>query len=214
MRLPLILVADTDLARSKWLHESLSKTLDVIVQNNISSEQEALATLANFPPDLLVLDVKLNEGCPFSLCQQFQQLETLTPSLFLTTSDETVYMAQALASGAAGYLLKTEVTEETISNVIQRAMQGEKLWTKDQLSRIEDWQRVAGDIWATFTEREREVVTALVNFKSDSEIADDLQISVKTVGNHLTHILEKVGKINRREVARWAVEHKLVDFFE
>jgi len=121
-------------------------------------------------------------------------------------------MARALAGGAIGYLLKTEADLEEIITTIQHAMQGERLWTDYQLLRIQHWQQMAGDKWAILTEREREVVTALIDFKCDAEIAETLQISLKTVGNHVTSILEKLDMPNRREVARWAVKYKLVEF--
>ncbi|MCB0209375.1 MAG: helix-turn-helix transcriptional regulator [Anaerolineae bacterium] len=70
---------------------------------------------------------------------------------------------------------------------------------------------MAGNKWASLTERERDIVNTLANYMTDIEIAKALDISVKTVNNHLGHILEKLEMMNRRDVARWAVRYKLIE---
>ncbi|MBE7467761.1 MAG: response regulator transcription factor [Anaerolineales bacterium] len=211
MTKPIILLAEDHPGWDKLLRHSLNNNPNLIVQDSFGSKQEVLAAIADFPLDLLVLDVKLRDGCALALYEYLQQMETPISSLVLTAHDEDVYMAWALAGGAVGHLLKTEDVE-SIVDAIRRAAWGEWLWTEYQLLRIRHWQQVAGDKWATLTEREREVVAALADFKCDVEIAEVLGISVKTAGNHVTHILEKLDMPNRREVARWAVRYKLVGF--
>jgi DNA-binding NarL/FixJ family response regulator len=207
----IILLAEDHPAWSKLLHSGLRNIPNLIVQDNVSSKQEVIASIEKCCPSLLVLDVKLRDGCGLALCEYCQQLEKPISTLILTAYDEDAYMARALAGGAIGYLLKTEADLDEIITTIQYAMQGERLWTDYQLLRIQHWQQVAGDKWAILTEREREVVAALIDFKCDAEIAEILQISLKTVGNHVTSILEKLDMPNRREVARWAVKYKLVE---
>jgi len=60
------------------------------------------------------------------------------------------------------------------------------------------------------TQRELEILLVLVRGKSNQEIADDLRISVKTVGNHVQHVYEKVGVRSRAAATLWAFEHDLV----
>jgi HD-GYP domain-containing protein (c-di-GMP phosphodiesterase class II) len=60
------------------------------------------------------------------------------------------------------------------------------------------------------TRRELEILLVLVHGKSNQEIADDLRISVKTVGNHVQHVYEKVGVRSRAAATLWAFEHDLV----
>ncbi|NJN98592.1 MAG: response regulator transcription factor [Anaerolineales bacterium] len=207
----IILLAEDHPAWSKLLSFRLSDLSDLIIQDNVSSKAEVIAAIEKRCPSLLVLDVKLRDGCGLALCPYCQQLEKPVSTLILTAYDEDAYMARALAGGAIGYLLKTEAELAEIITAIHHALQGERLWTDYQLLRIQHWQQVAGDKWAILTEREREIVAALIDFKCDAEIAETLQISLKTVGNHVTSILEKLDMPNRREVARWAVKYKLVE---
>ncbi len=60
------------------------------------------------------------------------------------------------------------------------------------------------------TERELEILLVLVRGKSNQEIAEDLRISVKTVGNHVQHVYEKAGVRSRAAATVWAFEHDLV----
>lgn len=208
----IILLAEDHPAWSKLLRSGLSDISNLIVQDNVSSKSEVIAAIEQCCPSLLVLDVKLRDGCGLALCQYCQQSEKPVSTLILTAYDEDAYMARALAGGAVGYLLKTEADLERIIATIQYAMQGEQLWTDYQLLRIQHWQQVAGDKWETLTEREREIVAALVDYKNDAELGEDFQVSLRTINNHVTHILEKLGMENRREVARWAIKYKLVAF--
>jgi HD-GYP domain-containing protein (c-di-GMP phosphodiesterase class II) len=67
-----------------------------------------------------------------------------------------------------------------------------------------------GGLPSGLTERELEILLVLVRGKSNQEIADDLRISVKTVGNHLQHVYEKAGVRSRAAATLWAFEHDLV----
>lgn len=207
-----ILLAEDHPIWGKLLYHGLSNIPNLTIHENLSSKVEVVKAIEKYQPDLLVLDVVLNDGCSLTLCEYCQQLERPVATLILTAYDEDAYMTRALSGGALGYLLKAEVELEDIIVAIQRATQGERLWTDYQLLRVQHWQRVAGNKWAILTEREREIVAALVNYKDYTEIAKEFHLSPRTVNNHVTHILEKLGMENRREVARWAIKYKLVPF--
>jgi DNA-binding NarL/FixJ family response regulator len=110
----IILLAEDHPAWSKLLISGLSDMPNLIVQDNVSSKEEAIAAIEKSCPSLLVLDVKLRDGCSLALCQYCQQLEKPVSTLILTAYDEDAYMARALAGGATGYLLKTEADLEEI----------------------------------------------------------------------------------------------------
>ncbi len=162
------------------------------------------------PANILILDIKLPDSYVFSLFQSLQHLQLSTSTVILTSYDEDVFLAQALEHGAIGYLLKSE-TVKTIVEAIQKVAQSETLWTQYQLLRIQHWHKVAGNRWASLTKREQEVVAALVGFRSDAEIADHLCLSIHTIHNHINHILSKLAMIDRREVARWAIQYRLIE---
>jgi DNA-binding NarL/FixJ family response regulator len=207
-----ILLADDHPAWCTLLHDSLNNIPTLVVQGSVGSKRGALAAINDTPPDLLVLDIRLSDGYSLDLCQHVQRAGLSVCSLVLTAHDDDAYLARALAGGALGYLLKTEALA-TIVEAIQRAAQGETLWTHYQLLRARYWQQVAGDKWAALTERERQIVAALVHFETDAEIAEDLNVSPRTVHHHLNHILVKLDMGSRREVARWAVRYKLVELW-
>lgn len=207
---PTLLLADEDCAWCDILNNRLKRQSDLLWQGCAASVQETLAIIAAHPPDLLGVEVRLSDGWGLALCDYCRQRQWPTFTLVLTGYDEDIYLAQALEGGAVGYLLKTSDNVEAITEAFQAAGRGERLWTEAQLQRVQAWRQAAGDKWAGLSEREREIVAALVDYQCDVEIADQLCLSPRTVNNHVAHILEKLALENRREVARWAVRYKLV----
>lgn len=205
-----ILLADDHIAWRDLLRNSLNDIKGLTVQDCTDSRQDTLDAIVRHPPSLLILDVELCDGCSVNLCQELDEIGVATRTLFLTAYDEDGYMARALHGKATGYLLKTAPLV-MILEAIQQAAHGKILWTEYQLLRVQHWQKIAWTKWETLTPREQKIVTGLADFKTDAEIAGELQISLRTVNNYLTHILDKLSMENRREVARWAVRHKLVN---
>ena len=196
-------------------NELLAIKLKPIVKLNlrarVSSMQEALAFIADEPPDLLVVDVVLRDSCGLDLCQKCQQIAPDTQRAILSAYDEDVYLARAWENSVNGFLLKMEEMSAILKSLASAA-QGEVLWDEYQRLRIQHWRQVAGDKWDSLTQREQEVVRALVNYCTDTEIAEALNISSYTVNNHLKRILQKLSLHNRREVSRWAVRYKVMAY--
>jgi DNA-binding NarL/FixJ family response regulator len=76
------------------------------------------------------------------------------------------------------------------------------------------WREAVGQRWDSLTERELEVLCLVAAFRTDAEIATELCISEKTIGHHVSHVLDKLGMSSRREVARWAFKHKVCPWSE
>lgn len=205
-----ILIVDDHPAWSDCLRSRLRQDPQLFVQGRVGSKSKALTSIEAETPNIMVIDVKLRDGNGLDLCQRVLKAQFSIACVILTAYDEDAYLARARDSGAVGYLLKEE-TVATLEEAIRQVAQGETLWTEYQILRIHHWQEKAGNKWALLTQREQEVVASLVNFRSDSQIAEKLNISVGTVHRHIHHLLGKLGMTNRREVARWAIWYKLVD---
>ncbi|MEA3397553.1 MAG: response regulator transcription factor, partial [Chloroflexota bacterium] len=81
---------------------------------------------------------------------------------------------------------------------------GEDWWKAKQIARSWHWQREVLGAWERLTAREHEVLALVTEGKADREIAQELQISTKTVGNHVSSILCKLRVASRTEAAVWA----------
>jgi DNA-binding NarL/FixJ family response regulator len=174
-----------------------------------NSIQDALTMIKRQMFDLLVVDVKLGNESGLELVQECRQITPDLDCVVLSAFDEDVYLARAWENGAKGYLLKTEEMI-VILRALERVIQGDVLWDDYQRLRIQHWRREAGDKWNSLTQREQEVVAALTDYYTDSEIAKALNVSSYTVNNHLKRILEKLELDNRREVSRWAIRYNVM----
>ena len=161
--------------------------------------------------DLLAADIRLGNGSGLDLIQKCQQINQNLHCIILSAHDEDVYLACAWKNGATGYLLKTEQMSVILS-ALKRAAQGEILWSDYQRLRIQQWHQAAGDKWNSLTQREQEVVSALVDYCTNAEIAEAPNVSSYTINNHVKRILEKLEIDNRREVSRWAVRYKVMAY--
>ena len=129
--------------------------------------------------------------------------------VMLTTFDEEEQLVTAIRSGARGYLLK-DVDRETLFRSVRAVARGEALLDSQDLETV-----LAGEVQArgdesTLTQREDEVLRALVEGASNKSIARSLDISERTVKAHLTSIYEKLGVQSRTEAVARALQDDLL----
>jgi RNA polymerase sigma factor (sigma-70 family) len=144
------------------------------------------------------------------LAQEIRQRGLPVRVLALSSYDDERYVRGMLEAGAVGYLLKDEAPE-TIVAAVRAAARGERLWTAEQFARARRWREEVQELWERLTEREREVLALVAEGKSNKEIAQALNVTVRTVEFHVSNVLGKLGLTSRVEAAVWVKEHKLCD---
>jgi len=180
--------------------------------NTARSGREALMQLAGAVPDLLVSDIRMPGMDGYQLARQLRgsPRTALVPIVFLTAKDETVDRIEGFRAGVDAYLTKPFEPEELIAVVDGILSRVER--THSQIARLVD-STIAEDEPVTFqdeqlTEAEDRVALAVSRGLSNKEIAAELEISVRTVENHISHILDKKGFSNRVEIARHVLEQR------
>jgi DNA-binding NarL/FixJ family response regulator len=176
------------------------------------SGREALLQLAEAVPDLVVSDIRMPGMDGYQLARQLRgsPRTALVPIVFLTAKDETADRIEGFRAGIDAYLTKPFEPEELIAVVNGILSRVER--THSQIARLVDSTMVA-DEPVTFqdeelTEAEDRVALAVSRGLSNKEIAAELEISVRTVENHISHILDKKGFSNRVEIARHVLEQR------
>ena len=176
------------------------------------SGREALMQLAEAVPDLLVSDIRMPGMDGYQLARQLRgsPRTALVPIVFLTAKDETSDRIEGFRAGIDAYLTKPFEPEELIAVVNGILIRVER--THSQIARLVD-STIVEDKPATFqdeelTEAEDRVALAVSRGLSNKEIAAELEISVRTVENHISHILDKKRFSNRVEIARHVLEQK------
>jgi DNA-binding NarL/FixJ family response regulator len=176
------------------------------------SGREALLQLAEAVPDLVVSDIRMPGMDGYQLARQLRgsPRTALVPIVFLTAKDETADRIEGFRAGIDAYLTKPFEPEELIAVVNGILSRVER--THSQIARLVD-STLPEDKLVTFqddelTEAEDRVALAVSRGLSNKEIAAELEISVRTVENHISHILDKKGFSNRVEIARHVLERR------
>ena len=174
------------------------------------SGQEALVHLAESIPDLIISDIRMPGMDGYKLARQLRasQRTALVPIVFLTAKDETADRIEGFRAGVDAYMTKPFEPDELIAvvNGILNRVERTHSQIAQLLSSASAEEAAIQD--EALTDAEKRVALAVSRGLSNKEIAAKLEISVRTVENHISHILDKKGFTNRVEIARYILEHR------
>jgi DNA-binding NarL/FixJ family response regulator len=177
------------------------------------SGREALMQLAEAVPDLIVSDIRMPGMDGYTLARQLRgsPRTALVPLVFLTAKDQTADRVEGFRAGVDAYLTKPFEPEELIAVVNGILNRVER--THSQIARLVSSANTektsTGFQDEALTEAENRVAVAVSRGLSNKEIASELEISVRTVENHISHILDKKRFSNRVGIARYVFEQKV-----
>jgi DNA-binding NarL/FixJ family response regulator len=177
---------------------------------------EAITAVVNSKPDLVLMDMDLGDSVSLDFLPELLE-KTSAKVLMLTGVQDTDLHDSAIVKGARGVLLKGE-SAKVILRAIEKVHAGE-IWASNTMitrvlnqmnSRKKPVDPEAEKI-ANLTQREREIIRALLTFEgsTNEEIARQLFISTSTLKNHLTTIYSKLDVKNRVQLMKYALSHKL-----
>jgi DNA-binding NarL/FixJ family response regulator len=191
----------------RWaLREALGKADDIEVVGESGTAAETLEMVKRERPDVLLLDITLPDRSGFDVLTELRPLDTAPLVVVLTWHTEPSYAARAIAAGAHGYVNKG-VEPEALLAAIRAVSRGEQVIPPgvEELLASGD-----GHPASALTAREAQVMEMLARGMTNREIAEHLEISIKTVDTHRGHVLKKLGLRNNSELTRFAVKHGYV----
>ncbi|TNV19485.1 response regulator transcription factor [Buttiauxella sp. B2] len=201
------LVDDHVVVRSGFA-QLLSLENDIEIVGQYSSAAEAWPALIKNQPDVAVLDVAMPDENGLSLLKRLRQQRPGFRAIILSIYDTTAFVQSALDAGASGYLTKRCGPEELVQAVRTVGMGGHYLCS-DALRAL----RHAGQpakVLEILTPREHEVFDLLIKGESVKHIAEQLNLSHKTVHVHRANILGKLQCESTIELVHFALEHQLL----
>ena len=175
---------------------------DVCVVATATSEQKALAAVAEHEPDLVLCDVRIGRGSGIDLVAEWQRVRPDLKVVLLTAYEDEHYLFQALRAGAAGYILKRIDAHELVRH-LHRVMEGDVVIDPALAGRVamSAARMNAGEYWPGsdrgLTQRESEVLQLLVDGLSNKTIAQRLVISEDTVKTHIRGLYRKLEVSDR-----------------
>ena len=207
-----VIADDQPLVRS-GLKMILSTEPGIQVVGEADNGRTVLDVVASTQPDVVLMDVRMPEMDGITATRALTQAEHGPKVLVLTTFDVDDVVYDALCAGASGFLLK-DAPEQRLLDAVRIVADGSSIFAPSATRRvIEEFanrQPLAGpgDL-ADLTPREVEVLTALAQGLSNSEIAEHLFITENTVKTHVARILLKLQLRDRVQAVVWVYQHRI-----
>jgi DNA-binding NarL/FixJ family response regulator len=189
----------------------------VEVAGEASTVEQAVATILQLKPEVVVLDVHMPGGGGIEIIRQVAARRPAQRFLALSVSDAPEDVIAIIRAGARGYVTKS-ITGEELADAIRRVAEGDAVFSPRLAGFVLDAFAASADAPPSvdpeldqLTLREREVLRHLARGYLYKEIAQRLGISTKTVEAHVSAVLRKLQLSNRHELSRWAIERRLVE---
>ena len=206
-----IVIAEDHTIVREGLKQLLARTNDMAVVGEACNGSEALERIRKDACDVLLLDMSMPGRSGIDLIKQIHGENPKLRILVLTMHEEKQYAVRAIRAGAAGYMTKETATEQLVAAIRKVAAGGAFISAAvaEQFA-LDAMPQADGPPHAALSDRQFQVFEMLVAGKSVTDIAERLNLSVKTVSTHKAHILQKMNLHNQSELVRYAIEHRLL----
>jgi DNA-binding NarL/FixJ family response regulator len=206
-----VLIADDHGIVRSGLRMLLEQQPDIDVIAECADGAEARDLAIRERPDLAILDVKMPKLTGLQATREIREHAPDVSVLILSMYDDERYLFEALKAGASGYVLKAQADVDLLE-AVRAVERGEPFLTPEaQRALIKDVLGQGVGRTDELTPREEEVVKLVAEAHTNKEIAEILHLSEKTVENHRSNAMRKLGMRDRVELVRYAIRRGLVD---
>jgi two-component system response regulator NreC len=205
-----ILIADDHGVLRAGLTAILNTEPDLQVVGEASNGEEALRLAAELCPDLVLMDISMSDVGGIESTRRMLELLPEVRVLMLSVHEDISLVREALTAGAVGYVPKRAVKSEMI-NAIHTVMRGD-VYIHSALMRALLTETPKKPVPAStevdvLTQRELDVLRLIIKGYTNSQIAELLHISVRTVEFHRANLTSKLNMRSRADLIRYASEH-------
>jgi DNA-binding NarL/FixJ family response regulator len=207
-----ILIADDHAIVRAGLKQFIADQVDMEVAAEAASGAEAIAAVRAGDFDVVLLDISMPDKNGIDTLKTLRHVKPELPVLMLSAYAEDQYAVNLLRAGAAGYLNK-EAASTQLVGAIRTVVQGRKYVSPSLAQILADG--VSGDadkpLHAELSQREFQIFCKLAAGAAVSKIADELNLSVKTVSTYRTRILEKMAMKSNADLTYYAIKNGLIE---
>jgi DNA-binding NarL/FixJ family response regulator len=200
-----ILIADDHAPFRSGLRALLESSPDVTIVGEVGSGMEVVDQATQLQPDVILMDIQMSDMNGIEATRRILYTSPHIAILVLTMFEDDDFVFAALRAGARGYLLKGTMKADLL-RAIRAVSNGGAIFGATIARRLMNYfaevQQPARNLQFVFpelTEREREVLNLIAGHQSNTEIAHELEISLKTVRNHVSNIFSKLQVVDRAQ---------------
>lgn len=207
-----VVIADDHTLVREGLKQLLLAAGDLEVVGEARDGHDVLQRVRESDFDVLLLDMSMPGKSGMELIKQVKTEKPKLRILVLSMHQEHQYAVRALKAGASGYLTKDSASAQLVAAIRKVAAGGAFISAEvaEQLA-LGAMPQSEGPPHASLSDREYQVFRQLVSGTTVSDIARQLNLSVKTISTHKAHLMEKLGVTNQTELIHYALKHRLVD---
>jgi len=217
MTIRVLVADDQDIVRA-GLCMILDAQPGITVVGEAADGRRAIAMARSLRPDVCLLDIRMPDVDGIEATRQLAGPDVVEPLavVVITTFDLDEYVYGALKAGARGFLLKDAGTE-LLAQAVHAAARGDALIAPNITARLlssfadKRSRPMPPEPVEPLTAREEQVLLAAARGRTNSEIGDELSISLSTVKTHIAALMRKLNARNRVEIVMWAYETRRVD---
>jgi two-component system, NarL family, response regulator DevR len=189
----------------------LTKAEDVVVCAEAASTREAVAVAAQALPDVIVMDVRLQDGSGIEATRDIRAARPQTAVLMLTSFADDEALFASIMAGAAGYVLK-QIRGDELVRAIRAVGAGQNLLdpavTKGVFERLRKGKHLLRDEkLARLSPQEERILGLVAEGRTNGQIGEELGLAEKTVKNYVSSILAKLEVARRAEAAAYLARH-------
>ena len=212
-RIRVLICDDHELVRL-GIRRLLETEADLDVVGDVADASSALTAVADFAPEVVVLDVRMPGISGVEACREIRSRFPATRVLMLTSFADDDALFASIMAGASGYVLK-QIRGGDLVNGVREVAAGNSLLdpsvTARVLARLRGETLVAADVINDLTSQERKILALVADGLTNRQIASQVFLAEKTVKNYVSHILAKLGVARRTEVAAFLTRRERAD---
>jgi DNA-binding NarL/FixJ family response regulator len=203
-----VLIADDHALFREGVHAILKSVPDIEIVGEAGTGRDALILASDLKPDVILMDIQMQDLNGVEATKQILKTQSDVGIIIVTMLEDDDSLFSAMRAGARGYVLKGADKAEMLKS-IRAVAEGEALFGPSIAARMLNFfhdkppqkSESSPISFAELTEREREILACIARGDTNSEIAERLTISLKTVRNHVSSIFNKIQVTNRAQAA-------------
>ncbi|UCG47217.1 MAG: response regulator transcription factor [Phycisphaerales bacterium] len=205
-----VLIVDDHPIFRQGLTDLVNQEKDLVVCGHADNAALAMQTAMKLKPDMAIVDISLKETSGFELIKNMKARYPHMPILIVSLHDESLYAERALRAGATGYVTKREATAEVVK-AIRKVLEGQVYVSAAVAERM--FRRLVTGTAAKgaspqecLSARELEVFRLIGRGYGTRQIAENLNLSAKTIETYRANIKEKLSFENALELVKYAIQ--------